>query len=162
MSIFLTACLFSRVYSCLSVSIRVYSCLSLMSFWGCFNDPCEMKFCLHGKRKIVDSSKRVTSGGLRQPEAEPTQAQNGPGTTQHFQDNPEREFRYCQHLPQHVERGGVPRTFWVYSDESKNKETKKVWNAMSKGHAVYSQVLLRLEWRDALDHMALDPRKHQS
>jgi hypothetical protein len=68
------------------------------------------------------------------------------------------KFYYCQHLPQHVERGGVPRNFWVYSDESKNGEIKRVWNVMSRGHAVYRQVLLRLEWRDALD-LSLQRRK---
>ena len=60
------------------------------------------------------------------------------------------KFHYFQHFPQHVERGGVPRTYWVYSDESKNKEVKGLWNAVSKGHSVYQQVLLRLEWWDEL------------
>ena len=46
------------------------------------------------------------------------------------------------------------RTFWVYSDESKNRETKQVWNACSKGHSVYQQVLLRLEWLLALKRLA--------
>ena len=60
------------------------------------------------------------------------------------------KFHYFLHLPQQVERGGTVKTFWVYSDESKNKETKAVWRACSKGHSVYQQVLLRLEWLLAL------------
>lgn len=60
------------------------------------------------------------------------------------------KFHYFLHLPQQVERGGPARTFWVYSDESKNRQTKAIWQACSKGHNVYQQVLLRLEWLLAL------------
>ena len=59
---------------------------------------------------------------------------------------------YMQHLPQHIERGGTPRVYWVYSDEAKNKEVKGLWEVLSKGHSVCQQMLLRLEWLDALDH----------
>ena len=34
----------------------------------------------------------------------------------------------------------------VYSDESKNREAKQIWQACSKGWSVYPQVLLRLQW----------------
>ena len=43
------------------------------------------------------------------------------------------KFHYLQHFPQHIPRGGVPRTYWVYySDESKNKQVKGLWAAVSK------------------------------
>ena len=60
------------------------------------------------------------------------------------------KFHYFLHLPHQMERGGTAKTFWVYSDESKNRETKAIWKACSKGHSVYQQVLLRLEWLLAL------------
>ena len=60
------------------------------------------------------------------------------------------KFHYFLHLPHQMERGGAAKTFWVYSDESKNRETKAIWKACSKGHSVYQQVLLRLEWLLAL------------
>ncbi len=54
----------------------------------------------------------------------------------------EPKFHYFQPFPQHVERGWCPRTYWVYSDEAKNKEVKGLWNRVSKGHAVFQQLLL--------------------
>jgi hypothetical protein len=63
------------------------------------------------------------------------------------------KYHYLQHFPQHILRGGVPRTYWVYSDEAKNKEVKGLWAAVSKGHSVCEQVLLRLLWLDALDNL---------
>lgn len=60
------------------------------------------------------------------------------------------KFHYALHLPAQVERSGVPRTFWVYSDEGKNSEIRRVFNVCSKGHAVYQQILLRLDWLFAL------------
>ncbi len=74
--------------------------------------------------------------------------------------DPKPKIHYCQHLPQHVERCGVPRTFWVYSDESKNREIKNLWGVVSKRHSVFQQVLLRLEWWDALDRI-LQQRKRK-
>ena len=62
------------------------------------------------------------------------------------------KFHYLQHVPHHILKGGVPRTYWVYSDESKNRQVKTLWTAVSKGHSVYEQVLLRLLWLDALQH----------
>ena len=53
-------------------------------------------------------------------------------------------------MPEQVERGGVPPVFWVYSDESKNREAKQLWQACSKGWSVYLQILLRLQWFGAL------------
>lgn len=60
-------------------------------------------------------------------------------------------FHYAQHLPRHILRGGVPRTYWVYSDESKNRQVKGLWSVVSKGHAVHEQILLRLLLLDALN-----------
>ena len=60
------------------------------------------------------------------------------------------KFHYFMHMPEQVERGGVPRNFWVYSDESKNREVKQIWNACSKGWSVSQQVILRLQWLWAL------------
>jgi hypothetical protein len=59
------------------------------------------------------------------------------------------KFHYFQHLPQHILQGGVPRTYWVYSDEAKNRHVKGLWSAVSKGHSVCQQVMLRLLWLDA-------------
>ena len=56
------------------------------------------------------------------------------------------KFHYAMHLPQQVERGGVPRTFWVYSDESKNAQIRTVFEVCPKGHGLYQQALLRLDW----------------
>ena len=60
------------------------------------------------------------------------------------------KFRYFLHMPEQVERGGLPQVFWVYSDESKNREAKHVWKACSKGWSLCQQVLLRLQWLDVL------------
>jgi hypothetical protein len=62
------------------------------------------------------------------------------------------KFHYLQHLPQHILRGGVPRTYWVYSDEAKNKQVKGLWTVVSKGWAMHEQVFLRLLWLDALNN----------
>lgn len=56
------------------------------------------------------------------------------------------KFHYAMHLPSQVERGGVPRVFWVYSDEGKNAQIRTVFEICSKGHSVYQQMLLRLDW----------------
>ena len=64
------------------------------------------------------------------------------------------KFHYFLHLPEQAERGGCVRTFWVYSDESKNREVKSIWRVLSKGHSVCQSLLLRLEWLLALKRMA--------
>ena len=64
------------------------------------------------------------------------------------------KFHYFMHMPEQVERGGVPRNFWVYSDESKNGEVKKIWDACSKGWSLAQQVILRLEWLWGLQALA--------
>ena len=64
------------------------------------------------------------------------------------------KFHYFFHLPQQAERGGSVRSFWVYSDETKNREVKTIWNKVSKGHGVTQQVLLRLEWLLGLERVA--------
>ena len=56
------------------------------------------------------------------------------------------KFHYAMHLPAQVARGGVPRNFWVYSDESKNAQIRQVFLVVSKGHSEYQQILLRLDW----------------
>ena len=42
--------------------------------------------------------------------------------------------------------GGVPRNFLVYSDENKNSQIRRMFSMVSKGHAEYQQILLRLDW----------------
>ena len=64
------------------------------------------------------------------------------------------KFHYCLHLPEQAERAGCVRTFWVYSDESKNREVKSTWRILSKGFSVCQSLLLRLEWLLALKRMA--------
>ena len=54
------------------------------------------------------------------------------------------------HFPTQIERSGVPRGYWVYSDESKNGLVKKLWNVVSKGRSVEQQILLRLLWESEL------------
>jgi hypothetical protein len=61
------------------------------------------------------------------------------------------KFYYFQHLPRHILRGGVPRTYWVYSNESKNRQIKQLWRVMFKGHATLEQVFLRLLWLGSLE-----------
>ena len=65
------------------------------------------------------------------------------------------KFHHSMHMPEQVERGGVPKTFSVYSHESKNREAKLIWNACSKGWSVCQQVLLRMEWLWALKALEL-------
>ena len=38
----------------------------------------------------------------------------------------------------------------MYSDESKNREAKLIWNVCSKGWSVCQQVMLRMQWLWAL------------
>jgi len=63
------------------------------------------------------------------------------------------KFRLFQHMPHFILRCGVPRTYWVYSDEAKNKQVKNLWTMVSKGHASFEQVFLRLLWHDDLSHV---------
>ena len=63
------------------------------------------------------------------------------------------KFHYNLHLPEQVERSGVPRSFWEYSDEAKNRDVKRIFCTCSKGHGVCQQVLLRLVWFFVLNSM---------
>ena len=54
------------------------------------------------------------------------------------------------HFAAQIERAGVPRGFWVYSEESKNSHIKRLWEVCSKGHSIEQSILLRLEWQEAL------------
>ena len=63
------------------------------------------------------------------------------------------KFHLLQHLPQHIRRAGVPRTFWVYSDENKNRQVKGLWVMVSKGWSMPEQIFERLMWLDALERM---------
>ena len=58
-----------------------------------------------------------------------------------------------QHMPspEHAWWAGCPRSFWVYSDEAKNFHLKRLFSVCSKGTSVNQQILLRLEWRFALE-----------
>jgi hypothetical protein len=53
-------------------------------------------------------------------------------------------------MPQHVARAGVPKSFWVYGEESQNGQLKNLFNVCSKGWSVEQQILLRLEWSFSL------------
>ena len=57
---------------------------------------------------------------------------------------------FAMHLPAQVQRGGVPRVFWVYADEGKNSQIRRIWNMFSKDHSPCQQITLRLEWLSAL------------
>jgi hypothetical protein len=63
------------------------------------------------------------------------------------------KHHYFMHMPEHVTRGGLPKSFWVYSEESKNTEAKRMFNRCSKGHSVIQQILLRFEWVFALKRL---------
>ena len=60
------------------------------------------------------------------------------------------KHHYFLHFPMIIQRSGVPRSFWVYSDESKNRQIKQLFAVCSKGHSLEQQMLLRLLWRRAL------------
>ena len=60
------------------------------------------------------------------------------------------KHHWFMHFPAQIERSGVPRGSWVYSEESKNAQIKRLWEVCSKGHSVEQQILLRLEWQAAL------------
>ena len=66
------------------------------------------------------------------------------------------KHHYFMHLPEHVWRSGVPRSFWVYSDEAKNSQFKNLFEVVSEGSNVCIQILLRLEWRFALEHLLFE------
>ena len=63
------------------------------------------------------------------------------------------KFHLFQHMPQHIIMAGVPRTFWVYSDESKNGQVKYLWTKFSNGWSTHEQIFLRLMWLDALERL---------
>ena len=44
------------------------------------------------------------------------------------------KHHYFLHMVRHVARAGVPKTFWVYGEESKNSQLKRLFNVCSKGH----------------------------
>ncbi len=60
------------------------------------------------------------------------------------------KFHYLLHAAGQVEQSGVVRSFWVYAEESKNRQPKHLFNVCSKGAALYQQMLLRLQWSHAL------------
>ena len=60
------------------------------------------------------------------------------------------KFHYLMHIPEQVEQGGVLRSFWVYAEESKNRQLKTLFNMCSKGASVHQQILLRMQWLHAL------------
>ena len=68
------------------------------------------------------------------------------------------KFHYFMHMPQQVRQLGNVRSFWCYSEESKNRDAKRLWKVSSKGHAVEQQILLHTMWSFALQrqvHAAL-------
>ena len=56
------------------------------------------------------------------------------------------KFHFFMHMPQQVRQSGVARSFWCYTEESKNRDVKRIWNICSKGHAIEQQILLHLLW----------------
>ena len=66
----------------------------------------------------------------------------------HFKFYP--KFHCLMHTPEQVEQSGVLRSFWVYAEESKNRQLKTLFNVCSKGAGVHQQILLRLQWLHAL------------
>ena len=60
------------------------------------------------------------------------------------------KFHYLMHIPEQVEQSGVLRSFWVYAEESKNRQLKTLFNVCSKGASIHQQILLRLQWLHAL------------
>ena len=56
------------------------------------------------------------------------------------------KFHFFMHMPQQVRQSGVSRSFWCYTEESKNRDVKRLWAISSKGHAVEQQILLHLLW----------------
>ena len=60
------------------------------------------------------------------------------------------KMHYLMHIPEQVEQGGVLRSFWCYSEESKNRQLKRLFGVCSKGHSLHQQILLRLQWWHAL------------
>ena len=63
------------------------------------------------------------------------------------------KFHLFQHMPLHITRAGVPRTYWVYSDETKNRQVKGLWTKVSKGWSMHEQIFLRLMWLEALENL---------
>eukprot|EP00959_Pyramimonas_sp_CCMP1952_P246288 5147686-Pyramimonas_sp.AAC.1 len=45
------------------------------------------------------------------------------------------------HMPQQLRQSGVARSFWFYTEETNNKDVKRVWNASSKDHAVEQRII---------------------
>ena len=64
------------------------------------------------------------------------------------------KFHYLLHIPEHVQRGGSVRSFWVYAEESKNCQLKRLFLQCSKGYNVHKQILLRLLWQSALNRLS--------
>ena len=63
------------------------------------------------------------------------------------------KHHYFMHFPEQIEKSGVPRVFWVYSDESKNSHLKRLWRVCSKGRSIEKQILLRLHWEKSLSFL---------
>ena len=63
------------------------------------------------------------------------------------------KFHYSFHMPEQIARSGVPRSFWVYSDESKNYQLKKIYQACGTSPAVCQSVLLHVEWLFRLEDL---------
>ena len=66
------------------------------------------------------------------------------------------KFHYFMHMPQQVRQSGVARSFWCYTEETKNRALKRLWAISSKGHAVEQQILLHLLWDFALQDLTRD------
>jgi len=63
------------------------------------------------------------------------------------------KFHYFFHVPDHVARSGVARSFWVYSDESKNSQLKQIYEVCPTSQKICQSVLLHIEWLFQLEHL---------
>ena len=63
------------------------------------------------------------------------------------------KFHYFLHIPAQAERGGVPRSFWVFAEETRNRHLKNLYTMCSKGYSICRQILERLQWEQALLHL---------
>ena len=60
------------------------------------------------------------------------------------------KFHWFLHFPHIIEQAGAPRSFYLYSDESKNADIKRLYKACSNGNQVCKLILKRLGWQEGL------------
>ena len=60
------------------------------------------------------------------------------------------KFHWFFHFPHIIQRHGAPRSFYLYSDESKNADIKRLFRACSNSVNVCASIMVRLGWQQAL------------